>query len=354
MDQPSVVGEVADELVEDGAEAVVLLGSHARGDAGPESDVDVLAVGPRTVSFRLERRGGLLVSVTSRPLEAYRRELTDPGFICAAVPGWREAVVLHDPHGTAAALVEEARAWTWAPLEGRCDRWVAEEICSLAEEVHKLIAALRGGRLTTAAVQRSVLAVRLAGVMAVHRRILYGSENHLWELVSDAMGEGWRVAQSAALGLGDEGFEETCGAALRLYGLAVDETHPLLDKRQQWVVRHARDLAKRPYRGLIRESVDRQACQDEGGDDLHDREAECSGDLRRGGAGKDDVEEGQEAEPDGEPEEGLHPVAGVPLPPDDGPDQGRYKEGQYHRHQPQQDHHDVQKAFHGESLHQSR
>lgn len=248
MDQPSVAREVADELVGDGAEAVVLVGSHARGDAGPESDVDVLVVGPREFSFRLERRGGLLFSVTSRPLEAYRKELTEPGLICAAVPGWREAVLLHDPDGMAVAVIEEARNWTWGPLERLCDGWVAEEISSLAEEVHKLCAALRGRRLTTAAAQRSVLAIRLAGVMAVRRRILYGSENRLWDLVSDAMGEGWRAAQSAALGLGDEGFGETCRAALRLYGLAADETHPLLDERQQRVVRHARKLSGGAFR----------------------------------------------------------------------------------------------------------
>ncbi len=100
----------AQELAGDGAEAAVLVGSHARGDAGPASDVDVLAVGPRTFSYRLERRGGLLVSVSSRSPDAYRREMADPGSVCTAVPGWRKAVVLHDPEGKAGTLIEEARA----------------------------------------------------------------------------------------------------------------------------------------------------------------------------------------------------------------------------------------------------
>ena len=243
---PSVALEVAEGLAEGGAEAVVLVGSHARGDDGPESVVDVLAVGPRTFSLRLERRGGLLVSVTSQPLEAYRRELADPGTLCAAVPGWRGAVVLHDPAGTAVALIEDARAWTWGPLQKRCDAWVAEEVCALAEEVHKLVSSLRAGRRATAAAQRSVLAARLAGVMAVHRRILYGSENRLWDLVGEAMGEGWRRTQSEALGLGDEGFEKTCRAALKLYGLAVDDVYQMFDGRQRAVVRQARDLAIQP------------------------------------------------------------------------------------------------------------
>jgi len=230
-----------------GAKAAVLVGSHARGDAGPDSDVDVLAVGPRTFSFRLERRGGLLVSISSRPSEAYRREMADPGSVCTAVPGWREAVVLYDPEGIAGALVEEAEAWNWGPLERRCNGWVAEEITSLAEEVHKLVAAIRDGHLAVAAVQRSVLTLRPAQVLGVHRRILFGSENRLWDLVADAMGEGWRRTQSTAFGLDGEPFEQTCRAALMLYGLAADETRPLLDERQRRVVRHARELGGLAY-----------------------------------------------------------------------------------------------------------
>ena len=106
----SAAREVAAGLAEDGARAVVLVGSHARGDAGPESDVDVLAVGPRRFRYGLELRGGLLVSASSRPLRSYRAEFGDPGSVCAAVPGWREAVLLHDPQGIAASLVEEAKA----------------------------------------------------------------------------------------------------------------------------------------------------------------------------------------------------------------------------------------------------
>jgi hypothetical protein len=65
----TIAREVADGLVGEGAEAAVL------------------AVGPRTFSFRLERRGGLLASATSRPPEGYRLEMADPGSVGTAVPG---------------------------------------------------------------------------------------------------------------------------------------------------------------------------------------------------------------------------------------------------------------------------
>ena len=120
---------------------------------------------------------------------------------------------------------------------------MAEEITALAEEIHKLVAALQAGRRTAPAVQRSVLVLHPAQILAVHRRILYGSENRLWDLVADARGEEWRLAQSAILGLNGEQFEETCQAALRLYDLAAAETHSLLDERQRGVARYARELS---------------------------------------------------------------------------------------------------------------
>ena len=159
--------------------------------------------------------------------------MAESGSVCTVVPGWREALVIHDPEGKA------------GPLKRRCDAWVAEEITSLAEEAHKLVAALRAGHRTMAAVQRSVLALHPAQILAVHRRILYGSENRLWDLVAETetMGGEWHVAQSAALGLNEEPLEETCRAALQLYGLAVDNVCQLLGESQRGVPKHARLLA---------------------------------------------------------------------------------------------------------------
>lgn len=238
----SVADRLARELIAEGADAVVVAGSYARGDAGPESDLDLLAVGKESYLPRLDVRDGLLVSMSSQPPALHRESFELPELVCEAVPGWRQALVLHDSKGLADDLVREARLWTWDPLARRCDEWVAEEVTARAETVHKLASTLADGRLPTASVKRNLLATRLARAMAVHHRVLYGSENLMWELVSGAMGEDWSAPQRVALGQHGGSFEGSCHAALRMYGLASAEVMGMLDERQGRVVRKARTL----------------------------------------------------------------------------------------------------------------
>lgn len=227
--------KLAASLAERGAAAVAIVGSHARGDAGPDSDLDLAVVGDGP-HYRLEAHEGVLVSVGWAPEAEQRRRLYDPAWLCTHVPGWREAEPVFDPHGVAASIHAQARAWTWQAVEGDYDLWTAQELTGLAEEVLKLRTALRTGAETTASVQRSLLALRLAKIVAVRRRILYGSENRLWDEVSAAMGAEWESAQRHALGLDEATWETSCRAALDLYALAAAEIAPLLDDDQRVVV----------------------------------------------------------------------------------------------------------------------
>ncbi len=244
-----IARELAATLAAIGAGAVVLLGSHARGDAHRESDIDLYALGEAAgrPEYRLERHGGYLVSLSWRAVEREREAFRSPEEAGGAVPGWRTAVILHDPDGIAAALRREALAWRWDLLDARhCDAHVAEWLTGLAEEVHKLVVSLERGARWTAAVQRSVLALRLARLLALHHRLLYDPENRLWDLVAARQGERWARAQGAALGDAGQPFEESCAAALTLNALAAAEVRPLLDGRQCAVVAHACALAGHP------------------------------------------------------------------------------------------------------------
>lgn len=232
-------GVIARRLMEGGAQAVVLAGSVVRGEASAESDVDLYAFGPRSGYF-LERKQGRLISITWRRPETQRAAFLDPSKVGAVVPGWRGAIILEDPDGIAAEFRSLAENWTWDVIrDDTLQRYVAAEVTNLAEEVHKLVAALRAGRPWTAAVQRNVLALQLAPILSVHLRLLYETENRLWDLVAEGMGPEWHKAQRAAF---EESLLPSCRAALRLYRLAGSAVEPLLDPVQCDVVAHAASL----------------------------------------------------------------------------------------------------------------
>ena len=152
-------------------------------------------------------------------------------------------MILHDPDSVARQLQLLAERWSWESVETLCDVWVAAHMTGWAEEVHKLVAALEQGSNSSAAVQRSLLALHLAGILAVHHRMLYSTENTLWDLVADRMGEPWATAQARALGEYAESLDDSCRAALELYVITVTEVRSLLDRHQRAVVDHAVALA---------------------------------------------------------------------------------------------------------------
>lgn len=229
---------IAEELAEDGAEAVVLVGSHTNGTASPSSDLDLAVVGEGPPN-RLEVRDGTLVSIGRAPADVQRARLYEPDWLATHVPGWRSAVLLHDPHGVAAELQNLARSWAWALVEADCNAWVVGWIVGLSEEVQKLATAVASGDRALAAVQRFVVAVRLVRVVAVHRRILYGSENALWRDVPTQLGPEWERGFASALGIEPDDDDAAVAGAMRLFELAAAEVSALLDQRQRDVIDHA-------------------------------------------------------------------------------------------------------------------
>jgi len=238
---------VSRRLAKHGAEAVVLFGSRVRGDAYKESDIDIHAIG-KGFQYRLERYQGFLVSIAWMTPAQHRKAFKNPSEAGGIVPAWRNAAIIYDPQGIADSLKQEAKRWRWRPLNKKADRWVAEETTGYAEEVHRLIGNLQVGQRSAAAIMRSVLAFKMAQILAVHCRILYDTENRLWDLVSTKMGTEWTQLQSIALGEGNENFEDTCKAALELYAMAAQEVRHLLNLRQCHVVAYACDIAGYPLK----------------------------------------------------------------------------------------------------------
>jgi predicted nucleotidyltransferase len=227
---------LARRLAAEGAAGVVLCGSVARGTAHALSDIDLYALGEGP-GYRLERvaETGELVSISWRTPEAVRASFADPPHCAAAVSGWRDAVVLHDPEGVAAVLQAEARAWTWDAVASACDAYAAEALTGLAEEAQKLRAAIARGDAWDAAVQHNVIAMHAPLIVAVHLHIMPATEFETWPLVAARMGDDWRAAEDAAFTQATD-WRAAADAALTLLRLATDALQPILDERQRGVL----------------------------------------------------------------------------------------------------------------------
>lgn len=222
----------------------MLGGSWARGDAHRESDVDLWVFG-RMLGYEVRWREGFMVTRTKTTESAERRKLRTPPFVGGSVPGWKVALILHDPRGIARRLKAMAHAFRWEAIALRCDRWVAEQLVGWAEEVVKLVRALGVGDRATAAVQRNLLADHLGFVMAIHRRRFWDSENGSWERIVRQVGGAWGRAQRGALGLehGRTGLEESARSALALYARTAEAAWRTLPAEQRGIVAHACKVA---------------------------------------------------------------------------------------------------------------
>jgi hypothetical protein len=236
---------MAQDTKEQGAKAVLLMGSQVRGDSYAESDVDLTFIG-KDRECQVQRRGEFLVSMSWRSLETMRKLLKEPSEVGGLVPALRNAFIVWDPDGLASQLKEEARSWKWESISEQCDSWVAEQMAGYTEDVQRLLGHLRLGRLWVAAVLRNVISVRMGMVLAVHLRILYETENRLWDMVSTEMGAHWTKVQGVSLGVGNESFEETCKATFELYSLAATKVSHLMNKRQREAVAHTCELIGYP------------------------------------------------------------------------------------------------------------
>ncbi|HEX2051691.1 MAG TPA: nucleotidyltransferase domain-containing protein [Actinomycetota bacterium] len=228
-------------LVDAGAEAVFLTGSHARGQGHPESDLDVRVLGDGS-SPPLKRHDEFLVSTSWSTRREQEDAFRDPAEVGEVVPGWRSAVVLHDPDGIAAEFKRRAESWTWDEVAERADAWVAEQVTDYAEEVHTLVSNAQSARDDAAAAIRSQLAMHVAKFLAVRHRLLYESENQLWTEIATVMGDDYTRLQRIALGVVAAPLERSCEAALELFVIAARDTRSLLDDTQRAVVEHASSL----------------------------------------------------------------------------------------------------------------
>lgn len=202
---------------------IALGGSFARGAATEYSDVDLGPFYRHDATLppkRLFWRDGWLVSVSPKTVSGWREQMARPEWAIYLVPSAARLRILLDKDGTLAALVAEARAFRWEPLQPAADAFAGEMLMIFAEHVLKLLGALSRDDEASLPYPLGELLFVLPQVVAVQRGLMIESGNTYHQQVQASAGgieSAWSRAQRAALGMRGEPLRERGAAALLLY-----------------------------------------------------------------------------------------------------------------------------------------
>lgn len=230
------------------ADAVFLVGSRARGAAGPHSDVDWLRLAADEDG--LEGDGSYLVQerlVVVSTLTPHWAEVIfqEPDSTCLYLNGLRSAQILVDRVGNGAKLQRRARDFVWGTeMQIKANTWAAKSLVGWIEEVHKGLEGLRRndtGRLLNA---RFGLSWGLSKVVMVQRGVLLSSDNGHWDEVNRAVGElsPWVRLRHSVFGIDDgTGKPPTLRgqvvAGLRLYVLTANMVDAVMPEPERSMIR---------------------------------------------------------------------------------------------------------------------
>ena len=232
-------------FVDDETLALLLVGSRARGDHTPTSDIDlarhVKGEGAQQPTLYVNDAAGRLISLKTFDPASEEEGLALPGRAVWQAPTLASAVVLFDRDGNAARLIDKARRFDWADLGQAPDRHVADEVTGYAEEALKIVDGLERGIESQIIYATMGLVLGLAEAMVVHRRGFIVSENRLFETVLDLMSGQveWVSLMRLAAGFGEAGPVDRAAAALTLYAETVAMVRPLLNDDQRAVAEAA-------------------------------------------------------------------------------------------------------------------
>ncbi len=218
--------DITGELKDDNTVAIVLTGSHARGDATPYSDVDVLHFvetlpEDEAQHYILRYHSSTLLSISATTIAAKRAELSRPEKVVWAVPGLRQARILYDPVGAFAELQKEAQAFVWdSAMQGKADAFAACELTGYAEEAHKILGGLIKNSDSAVLYGAYGMVLGIVNIVAAQRGVFFQTENDFFNAVPEAVGTDTDWSSYLRIAAGLEETPKISASPARMRGLA--------------------------------------------------------------------------------------------------------------------------------------
>lgn len=234
-----------------GVEAIVLMGSYARGTAGPFSDIDLVRfIAADNVDFSLRDGSylldGFLVNVSTINPQELEEWFSRPEVAVNVISGIRTAYALLDRSQRFTAIQHRAQTFTWdADMQQKANHWASHQMVGWIEEVHKGLEGLRRkdiGRMLNA---RFGCSWGLSRVIGVYKGVLLSGDNGFYDEISIAVGldSEWVRLRRIAFGIeGQDGtpptLQEQVVAGLQLYVVTSKLLNQILEPNDAILIEH--------------------------------------------------------------------------------------------------------------------
>ena len=250
---PDAIGQLLILAYGPGVHAVAVVGSVARGDASPWSDIDVHAY-VRLPSQKQDARaafmadtallGDRLVMIATDTVEDSRAELRSPERAIWAVPAIRDMRILLDQERQLAALKQEAEAFDWSTLRVAAEASERRRLAASAEYLYKIRAAIERRDEPAALHAAGALIGRCTRSIVTARGVLIRTENEYYRKAQQAAGPEWAKRHRHCFGIAWDGpvaldaFAQALAAA-QLYAETVRVLDDILDAESRDITARA-------------------------------------------------------------------------------------------------------------------
>ncbi|MCE5196290.1 MAG: nucleotidyltransferase domain-containing protein [Negativicutes bacterium] len=194
-------------------EGIAVMGSYARGDATPYSDLDVICLTKEQAAAIPEPQIDLYHGVYRVIQHSAERDLrlcfADPVRAVYDMIGLRQMRILYDPRGILRRLQQDAYAFVWdETMRQKADAYLNREMLVWQEECYKAMAGVRDKQDGKMLLGLYGLTYGLVKLMLVAKGVLLQSENDFYEQLclaysAEAKGRDLVEMMGLAFGLAD-------------------------------------------------------------------------------------------------------------------------------------------------------
>lgn len=216
-----------------GSLGLLLTGSYARGDASEFSDVDIIRIVP-DISGKEKPLSTLLlcderiVSLTNTTLAEIECDMFAPQTAIFVIPALRQGKIIFDPQRILLNIQRKASEFEWSALKPAAGHYISREITEFAEEVFKIINAIRRTDESAAMIGLLGLCIGMPRILSVHFGAFVPTENSHYQMIQELAGNksnwthAFRLAQGMTVAdLNDPVFSRAI-AALSLYAETIE------------------------------------------------------------------------------------------------------------------------------------